>query len=166
MRNLSISLVIITLFMGSCASKAQKKEEVFPIEKPDSIWQKELGPVAYRVLRQAATEPPNSSKLNKEYRSGTFYCGGCGAPLFESTAKFESGSGWPSFDRPIDKAIAYSTDYDLGYARTEEHCAKCGGHLGHVFPDGPRETTGMRHCINGAALKFLPNETKKKSRQE
>ncbi len=160
MRSAFILPVLFTLLLSSCGSKAQKQDEVFPIEKPDSVWQKQLGPMAYRVLRQAATEPPNSSKLNKEYRSGTFHCGGCGAPLFESTAKFESGSGWPSFDRPIQKAVAYSTDYDLGYARTEEHCANCGGHLGHVFPDGPRETTGMRHCINGVALKFIPSETK------
>ncbi|HBB48439.1 MAG TPA: peptide-methionine (R)-S-oxide reductase [Flavobacteriaceae bacterium] len=160
MRSAFILPVLFTLLLSSCGSKAQKQDEVFPIEKPDSVWQKQLGPMAYRVLRQAATEPPNSSKLNKEYRSGTFHCGGCGAPLFESTAKFESGSGWPSFDRPIQKAVAYSTDYDLGYTRTEEHCANCGGHLGHVFPDGPRETTGMRHCINGVALKFIPSETK------
>lgn len=162
---LFLSLALI-LTLGSCDSKAQKKEEVFPVEKPDSIWQKELGPMAYKVLRKAATEPPNSSKLNKEYRSGIFHCGGCGAPLFDSTAKFDSGSGWPSFDRPIQNAIAYSTDYDLGYARTEEHCANCGGHLGHVFPDGPRETTGMRHCINGAALSFTPASTKKRTNDE
>lgn len=165
MRRLFILPLVLSLFLSSCNSKAQKKEEVFPVEKPDSVWQKELGPMAYSVLRKAATEPPNSSRLNKEYRSGTFHCGGCGTPLFESTAKYDSGSGWPSFDRPIQNAIAYSTDYDLGYARTEEHCAKCGGHLGHVFPDGPRETTGMRHCINGAALKFIPAQTQTKSRQ-
>ena len=110
MRSAFILPVLFTLLLSSCGSKAQKQDEVFPIEKPDSVWQKQLGPMAYRVLRQAATEPPNSSKLNKEYRSGTFHCGGCGAPLFESTAKFESGSGWPSFDRPIQKAVAYSTD--------------------------------------------------------
>ena len=148
--------MIVLCLMGSCSSKAQKKAEVFPVDQPDSVWQKQLSPMAYRVLRQAATEPPNSSKLNKEYRAGTFNCAGCNAPLFESSAKFDSGTGWPSFDRPIQKAIAYSTDYDLGYGRTEEHCANCGGHLGHVFPDGPRKTTGMRHCINGAALTFIP----------
>lgn len=158
MRNLYLlPLIVLTTILSSCGSQAQKKSEVFPIQKPDSVWQKELGPMAYLVLRQAATEPPNSSKLNREHRTGTFYCSGCGAPLFESSAKFDSGTGWPSFDRPIDQAIAYSTDYDLGYGRTEEHCAQCGGHLGHVFPDGPRETTGMRHCINGAALKFIPS---------
>ena len=149
------TVLMAWVIMSSCNTKAQKIEH-FPVEKADSIWQIELSPMAYRVLRKAATEPPNSSKLNKEYRPGVYHCGGCGSPLFNANAKFYSGSGWPSFDRPINGKIAYSTDYDLGYARTEEHCSNCGGHLGHVFPDGPRETTGMRHCINGAALKFIP----------
>lgn len=149
------TVLMAWVIMSSCNTKAQKIEH-FPVKKADSIWQKELSPMAYRVLRKAATEAPNSSKLNKEYRPGVYHCGGCGSPLFNANAKFDSGSGWPSFDRPINGKIAYSTDYDLGYARTEEHCSNCGGHLGHVFPDGPRETTGMRHCINGAALKFIP----------
>lgn len=166
MRRFLIFPIALTLILSSCSSKAQKKEEVFPVEKPDSVWQKELSPMAYRVLRKAATEPPNSSKLNREYRPGTFHCGGCGAPLFESSAKYDSGSGWPSFDRPIQNAIAYSTDYDLGYGRTEEHCANCGGHLGHIFPDGPRETTGMRHCINGAALNFIPERNSKNQNED
>ncbi len=152
-----LTLLMASIIASSCNTKAQKNEH-FPVDKADSIWKKELGPMAYRVLRKAETEKPNSSKLNKEYRPGIYHCGGCGAPLFNADAKFDSGTGWPSFDRPINGKIAYSTDYDLGYARTEEHCSNCGGHLGHVFPDGPVKTTGMRHCINGAALKFIPKK--------
>jgi peptide-methionine (R)-S-oxide reductase len=108
------------------------------------------------VLRKAATEPAFSSPLNNNHAVGIYVCAACGTPLFKSENKFDSGTGWPSFDRPIEGNVTFAVDYNIGYARNEEHCAVCGGHLGHVFDDGPRETTGQRHCINGAALKFIP----------
>ena len=108
------------------------------------------------VLRKSATEQAFSSPLNKIYSHGIYSCAACNTPLFEGKHKFDSGSGWPSFDREIKGNVAFSIDYKIGMARTEEHCAVCGGHLGHVFNDGPRKTTGKRHCINGVALKFSP----------
>jgi peptide-methionine (R)-S-oxide reductase len=154
-----ISIFVLSLFF-SCDSAAQKKEttekKVFEVTKTDSEWKNELSEQAYYVLRQEGTEPPFSSPLNKEYSKGTFHCVACNTPLFKSEHKFDSGTGWPSFDRAIEGNVAYSTDKHLGYTRTEEHCATCGGHLGHVFNDGPKNTTGKRHCINGVALEFFP----------
>ena len=122
--------------------------------KTDDEWRKELAPAAYRVLRQHDTEAPGTSPLNGEKRSGVFACAGCGAPLFDSEQKYDSGSGWPSFWNPIDgTAIGTDTDFKLLYPRTEVHCANCGGHLGHVFNDGPAPTH-KRYCINGVALRF------------
>src|SRR5262249_46468666 len=115
-----------------------------------------LSPEAFRVLREHATEARGSSPLNREKRDGTFKCAGCGEPLFDSDAKFESGTGWPSFFAPHDQtAVATTEDRSYGMTRTEVHCARCGGHLGQVFPDGPRPT-GLRYCMNGAALTFEP----------
>lgn len=157
--------LIIVLALGlvfSCNSSAQKNEakatKEFPVSKTEAEWKKELTSEQFYVLRKAGTERPFSSPLNKEYRKGVFQCAACNTPLFKSEHKFDSGTGWPSFDREIKGNVEYSTDYDLGYARTEEHCATCGGHLGHVFGDGPRNTTGKRHCINGVALTFVPEE--------
>ena len=129
---------------------SQKTETV---QKSDEEWHKELDPVQYQVLRKHATERAGTSPLNFEKRTGEFRCAGCGAPLFDSATKYESGSGWPSFWAPKDHAVATTTDNSHGMVRTEVHCAKCGGHLGHVFPDGP-QPTGERYCMNGAALKF------------
>jgi peptide-methionine (R)-S-oxide reductase len=126
-------------------------------EKIDQAWDKELTPEQYRVLREHATERAGSSALNYEKRSGRYFCAGCGEELFESGTKFESGSGWPSFYAPKDGAVATTVDTSHGMHRDEVHCAKCGGHLGHVFPDGPRPT-GLRYCMNGAALKFMPEK--------
>ena len=114
-----------------------------------------LSPEAYAVLRQAATERPFTSPLNDEHRDGTFTCAGCALPLFSSETKFDSGTGWPSFWQPLENAVGTETDSTFGMRRTEVHCSRCGGHLGHVFEDGP-EPTGLRYCMNGVALTFVP----------
>ena len=121
----------------------------------DAQWKARLSPLQYRVLREAATERPFSSPLDKEKRVGTFGCAGCALPLYSSKTKFDSGTGWPSFWTPLKGGIATSTDRELGYARVEVHCKRCGGHLGHVFDDGPKPT-GKRYCMNGAALTVRP----------
>jgi len=155
--------ILLLSFIGvlfNCNTSAQKnntkKEINYPVVKADSVWKQELSKQEYYVLRKAGTERPFSSKLNKEYSAGTYVCAACSTPLFKSENKFDSGTGWPSFDSEIKGNVAYSVDYNLGSARTEEHCATCGGHLGHVFNDGPRKTTGKRHCINGVSLTFIP----------
>ena len=132
---------------------SQKTTETYPVQKSDEEWRKELDPMQYQVLRKHATERAGTSPLNFEKRKGEFRCAGCGAPLFDSATKYESGSGWPSFWEPKDGAVGTATDRSFFMTRTEVHCAKCGGHLGHVFPDGP-QPTGQRYCMNGAALKF------------
>jgi peptide-methionine (R)-S-oxide reductase len=132
-------------------------DEPLPLEKSDADWRRELAPASYQVLRKHGTEPAGSSPLNAEKRSGTFRCAGCGQPLFASDAKYESGSGWPSFYRPMPGAVDTSEDSSHFMRRTEVHCSRCGGHLGHVFPDGP-QPTGERYCMNGVALKFEPNK--------
>jgi len=129
------------------------KNEAFPVDKSDDQWRKELDPAQYQVLRKHATERAGTSPLNAEKRQGEFRCAGCGEPLFDSSTKYESGSGWPSFWAPKDHAVETTTDDSHGMVRTEVHCAKCGGHLGHLFPDGP-QPTGERYCMNGAAMKF------------
>ena len=125
------------------------------VEKTDDEWRKTLTPEQFHVLREHGTERAGTSPLNREKGEGTFACGGCGQALFTSDTKFESGTGWPSFYRPIEGAIATTTDRSYGMTRVEAHCAQCGGHLGHVFPDGPKPT-GERYCMNGVALKFEP----------
>ena len=127
----------------------------FEVSLSDAEWRKRLSPAAYQTLRHEATEAPFSSPLNKEHRAGTFTCAGCALPLFASRTKFDSGTGWPSFSAPLPKAVGTSTDHLLGFARIEVHCRRCGGHLGHVFDDGP-PPTGKRYCMNGVALAFVP----------
>jgi peptide-methionine (R)-S-oxide reductase len=127
----------------------------FEVAKSEDEWRKQLSPAAFNVLRRQSTERPFSSPLNNEHRSGTFACAGCALPLFASQTKFDSGTGWPSFYRPLPDAVETSTDRMLIVERTEVHCRRCGGHLGHVFKDGP-PPTGLRYCMNGVALKFEP----------
>lgn len=131
------------------------QQKHFPLEKSESEWRAALSSEQYHVLRGHGTERPGSSPLNAEKRSGVFRCAGCGKELFDSAAKYESGSGWPSFTAPREGAVGTSRDASHLMVRTEVHCAECGGHLGHVFEDGPRPT-GLRYCMNGAALKFEP----------
>lgn len=126
-----------------------------PADRSEAEWQHSLSPDQYRVLRQHGTERAGSSDLNREKREGEFHCAGCGAVLFRSSDKFDSGSGWPSFTQPVADAVEEETDRSHGMVRTEVHCARCQGHLGHVFPDGPNPT-GLRYCINGVAMTFDP----------
>lgn len=152
-------IICLSLILINCKSNAQKEvKKVYDVTKTEAEWKAQLTEMEFYVLRQAGTERPFSSDLNKNYESGTYVCKACETPLFKSEHKFDSGTGWPSFDREIKGNVAYSTDYNLGYARTEEHCATCGGHLGHVFNDGPKKTTGKRHCINGISLTFIPKK--------
>jgi peptide-methionine (R)-S-oxide reductase len=127
----------------------------FPYRLTDAEWRRRLSASQYAVLRQGHTERAGTSPLDGEHRRGTFACAGCGNPLFASAAKFDSGTGWPSFFRPLPRAVVSRADESLGMRRTEVLCARCGGHLGHVFDDGPRPT-GLRYCMNGAAMTFRP----------
>ena len=126
-----------------------------PVQKSDAQWRKELTPQQYHVLRGHGTERAGTSPLLDEHRSGQFQCAACGQPLFDAHAKFESGSGWPSFYEPLPGAVGTEEDRSHFVRRTEVHCSRCGGHLGHVFPDGP-QPTGLRYCMNGVALGFKP----------
>ena len=133
-------------------------EKTHPVAKSDEDWKRELSPEQYRLLRQHGTEPAGSHPLNHEKRAGVFHCAGCGQPLYDSETKFESGSGWPSFYRAKPGAVETKSDTSHGMRRDEILCAACGGHLGHVFPDGP-QPTGLRYCMNGGALKFEPEKS-------
>ena len=142
------------------ASATMPKDELrpsktFPVLKTDEEWQASLTPRQFAVLRKHDTEYPGTSPLLEEHREGTFACAGCGQPLFTSDTKYESGSGWPSFSAAVEGAVGTTGDRSLGMTRVEIHCSRCGGHIGHVFPDGPRPT-GQRYCTNGAALSFRP----------
>jgi len=156
----------LTLGLGGAAAVSVAKwwgaspataaaEGVFEIVKTEEEWRAQLTPMQYAVLREEATERPFTSPLNDEKRAGVFHCAGCDQELFLSVTKYDSGTGWPSFWQEIEGKVAYKTDYKLLIPRTEEHCSRCGGHLGHVFNDGPAPT-GKRHCINGVALRFKP----------
>ncbi len=131
------------------------KTETFSVTHTDAEWRQKLKPEQFHVLRQHGTERAGTSPLDKEHRSGTFACAGCGQELFQSETKFNSGTGWPSFWKPIDSAVATTTDRSFFMSRTEVHCSRCGGQLGHVFEDGPKPT-GLRYCMNGVAMSFTP----------
>jgi peptide-methionine (R)-S-oxide reductase len=132
-----------------------KSETKFEVERADAEWQTTLSPSQYEVLRRHGTEMRGTSPLNREKRAGTFACAGCGQPLFSSDTKFDSGTGWPSFHAPLDAAVGTTVDRSHFMTRTEVHCQRCGGHLGHVFDDGPAPT-GLRYCMNGVAMTFSP----------
>lgn len=154
-----ILLVLLGVFY-SCSTNAQKKNtsKKYKIEKTELEWKNILTEEQYYILREAGTERPFTHPYNNNKDKGTYVCAACNTPLYLSKYKYDSGSGWPSFDRAIKKNVELDVDYKIGYARTELKCNTCGGHLGHSFKDGPRETTGIRHCINGGALKFVPTK--------
>jgi peptide-methionine (R)-S-oxide reductase len=155
----------VLLMMGASAgvlglalmrqSGAETKQAVFEVTKSDEEWRKVLTRQQYYILREHGTERPFTSPLDREKRAGTFSCAGCQLPLFSSTTKFDSGTGWPSVHTPLENAVGTQTDRSLFTVRTEVHCRRCGGHLGHVFDDGP-PPTGLRYCMNGIAMAFAP----------
>ena len=154
---LSGSLLGLGTMLGLTRAAAGAEGD-FPFMLSDDEWQTRLSPEAYQVLRHEGTERAFTSPLNDEKRNGTFRCAGCDQALFASDKKYDSGTGWPSFWDVLPKAIVERTDYKIGVPRTEVLCITCGGHLGHVFDDGPKPT-GLRYCMNGLALKFLPEVT-------
>jgi peptide-methionine (R)-S-oxide reductase len=140
-----------------CRGAASAAPEHFEVTMTDAQWKAKLSPAAYDVLRHEGTEAPFSSPLNAEHHSGIFSCAGCALPVYSSKTKFESGTGWPSFWAPLPHAVSSRSDASLMMERTEIHCRRCGGHLGHVFDDGPKPT-GKRYCMNGVAMKFTPGK--------
>jgi peptide-methionine (R)-S-oxide reductase len=149
----AVALAVGLRWFGETAPRESRK---FEVERQDSEWRRILTKAQYEVLRLHRTEPPGSSPLNHEKHRGVFACAGCDLPLFSWLTKYDSGTGWPSFWRPLDDALGTATDYVFLMPRTEVHCRRCGGHLGHRFEDGP-PPTGLRYCINGAALAFKPD---------
>jgi peptide-methionine (R)-S-oxide reductase len=149
--SIGVSLAALATSGGFAAAPSGR----FPVTRTAAEWRRQLGPQRFAVLRQGATERAGTSPLNKEHRRGRFHCAGCSQPLFESRTKFESGTGWPSFYRALPAAVVTRTDRSMLMERTEVLCARCGGHLGHVFKDGPKPT-GLRYCMNGLALQFRP----------
>jgi peptide-methionine (R)-S-oxide reductase len=155
MMNRRTTLLLSTTALALAATRANAAQQSFEVTHTDAEWRKLLTPAQYYILRQQGTEDPFSSPLLNEHRAGTFNCAGCALPLYSSKTKFDSGTGWPSFWQPLPNAVLTSDDNTLGMDRTEVHCRRCGGHLGHVFPDGP-PPTGLRYCMDGAALTFTP----------
>lgn len=156
----ALGLAGLVKFVEGWVFLVRGAEESFEITKTEAEWRRLLTPEQYRVLREEKTEPPFQNAYYDQKAKGIYHCAGCGLPLFSSDAKFDSGTGWPSFWKPIaEEAVGTRTDWKLLYPRTEVHCARCGGHLGHIFKDGPRPT-GLRYCINSAALTFMPEPKK------
>ena len=143
---------------GRLGSRSHAAGKSFPVAPSEEEWRRKLSAAQYRVLREHGTERAGSSPLDKQYGAGVFHCAGCGQPLFASDTKFNSGTGWPSFWAPLDGAVETETDRSFFMTRTEVHCSRCGGHLGHVFDDGP-QPTGLRYCLNGLSLDFHPGES-------
>jgi peptide-methionine (R)-S-oxide reductase len=143
--------------LGRFGGRGHKTEKSFAVTLSADEWGQKLTPAQYRVLREHGTERAGSSSLDKQYGTGVYHCAGCGQPLFASDTKFNSGTGWPSFWAPLDQAVETETDRSFFTTRTEVHCSRCGGHLGHVFDDGP-QPTGQRYCMNGVSLDFHPGE--------
>jgi peptide-methionine (R)-S-oxide reductase len=171
-------MLIILFSLTACQGQGKKKEvkekvkpeaiqstmtenSKFEVFKTDAEWQSELTPEQYDVLRNKATERPYTGEYDKFFKDGVYVCAACGNPLFKSDTKFDSHCGWPSFDQAIEGSVIYEHDTSHGMDRTEVMCAKCGGHLGHVFDDGPKETTGERFCTNSVSIKFIPAKSKK-----
>ena len=158
-----IPLFLLAMLLGCKGNSQESKQQeskTYAVVKTDAEWKAELPEMAYYVLRKAGTERAFSGPLNENKEAWVYVCAGCKTPLYESQYKYDSKSGWPSFDRGIEENLEYDVDYKIGYARTELKCSVCGGHLGNVFNDGPRNTTGNRHCINSAALNFIPADEK------
>ncbi|WP_242205270.1 peptide-methionine (R)-S-oxide reductase MsrB [Aestuariivivens insulae] len=157
-----IIIILSFILICNCNSSAQKQAEKsntkYKVSKTEAEWQKQLTDLEYYVLRKAGTERAFSSPLNNNYEKGIYVCKACETPLFKSEHKFNSGTGWPSFDQEIKGNVAYASGNTNSFYGIEEHCATCGGHLGHIFNDGPKDTTGKRHCINGVAIKFIPEK--------
>lgn len=161
--NKLVSIFVLSVLL-SCSSNAQQKDtssKKYKINKTESEWRNSLTSEEFYVLREAGTERAFMHPFNKNKSEGVYVCAACKTPLYLSEHKYDSGSGWPSFDRAVKENVELDVDYKIGYARTELKCNTCGGHLGHFFEDGPKETTGVRHCINGAALKFVAKKSKK-----
>lgn len=157
----NIILALLTVIAISCNGNAQKESKIsseFEITKTEAEWKEILSPQQYAVLRKGGTERPYSSELDNVKQPGTFVCAACSQELYRTENKFDSGTGWPSFDRAIEGGVAFGSEFE----HNEIHCARCGGHLGHIFDDGPKKTTGKRHCINGIAMKFIPDSQKSK----
>jgi peptide-methionine (R)-S-oxide reductase len=153
------ALAVVGSLLSGCsgpAPAATAERKPYEVMHDDAEWRRLLTPAQYEVLRGHGTERPYSSPLNDEHRRGTFACAGCALPLYSSATKFDSGTGWPSFWQPLRNAVGEDVDSTLGMARTEVHCHRCGGHLGHVFDDGPKPT-GLRYCMNGVAMTFTPS---------
>ncbi|HZT87152.1 MAG TPA: peptide-methionine (R)-S-oxide reductase MsrB [Stellaceae bacterium] len=145
-------------WLGRRGGQGRTPDKNFEINKTDEEWRRQLSPEQYQVLREHGTERAGTSPLDKNYAVGVYHCAGCGQPLFSSDTKFNSGTGWPSFYAPLDEAVETETDRSFFMVRTEVHCRRCGGHLGHLFDDGPAPT-GQRFCMNGCSLDFRPGET-------
>lgn len=164
-------LILITLTFISCTTNAQEKNtkkaktetqsKIKSMKKTDAEWKKELTPEEYYILREKGTDRPGNGGYTKHFEKGTYECAACGTQLFESNSKYESHCGWPSFDDAIDGTVEFTRDTSVGMIRTEITCKACDGHLGHIFDDGPRETTGKRYCVNTTSIKFVKSDNEK-----